>query len=583
MNRQPITIPKITALYSRLSRDDELSGESNSIRNQKAMLEDYAEKHGFKNCIHYIDDGYSGTDFTRPDWVRMISDVEADKVATVITKDLSRLGRDHLQVGFHTEIVFKKHNVRFIAIANNIDSNIQSSTEFAPFLNIFSEWHARDTSRKITAVLQAKGKSGKHMTTTALYGYKKSHDDKDTWVIDEEAASVVRRIFQMAIDGKGSFQIARAFTDEKIIRPKEYIALRDGRKFIDSDEKYRWNGTTVAAIISKQEYCGDMVNFKTIKDSYKDKYTKPRAKEEWLIFENTQPAIVDKETWNTAQKCRTVKRRPKKSTGVQNPLSGLVYCADCGSRMYNHYRSDISYDSKDNYSCPQYRKYPKNCTLHFIKTSTLYTLVLDAIRAVTGYVRDNKEEFIKQVREMHDLQSAEAVKVQQKQLAQSQRRHKELDLLIKQIYEDKVKGELSVKRFEILCDDYEHEQDELAILIDELQSKMNAFEADKDNAEMFMKLVDRYTEIPELTGTILNEYIEKIIVHEAVKINGQRKQSIDIHFNFIGNYAIPRNLEPEQVDPNEHLRAKYRANYYKYRDKILADRKMKREKESKPA
>ena len=291
MNRQPISAPKITALYSRLSKDDERSGESPSIENQRAILEDFANKNGFANIVHYIDDGYSGTDFSRPDWTRMVADIEADKVGCVITKDLSRLGRDHLQVGFHTDVVFRQHNVRFIAISNNIDSNIQESTEFAPFLNIFAEWFARDTSRKIKAVLHAKGKSGKHMTNAAIYGYKKSPDDKNVWLIDEEAARHVRRIFQMTIAGNGPYQIARTLTDAKILRPTAYTALRDGYDIPDPERKYHWSGVSVKNILEKQEYMGHTVNFRTRKESFKDKKSTRRPQDEWVVFENTQPHI----------------------------------------------------------------------------------------------------------------------------------------------------------------------------------------------------------------------------------------------------------------------------------------------------
>jgi DNA invertase Pin-like site-specific DNA recombinase len=370
MNRQPISTSKITALYSRLSKDDERTGESLSIEHQKAILEDYANKQGFSNLVHYVDDGFSGTDFSRPDWKRMIADVEADRVGIILTKDLSRLGRDHLQVGFHTEVVFRNHGVRFVAIGNNIDSDIQESTEFAPFLNIFSEWYARDCSRKIKTVLHAKGNSGKHMTNSALYGYKKSAEDKNVWLIDEEAAVHVRRIFQMAIDGKGTYQIARTLTDEKIMRPSAYIALRDGYDDPASEDRYNWNGRTVENILDRPEYKGATVNFRTYKNSYKDKKKKVRSKDEWVIFEGTQEAIVHPETWGTAQKCRKVKRR-RNSTGNTNPLTGLVYCADCGGRMYNH-RGTMAgvYDSQDSYACNQSAKYPRKCTMHYIKTST---------------------------------------------------------------------------------------------------------------------------------------------------------------------------------------------------------------------
>jgi len=570
MSRQPISVSKITALYSRLSRDDELQGESNSITNQKALLEDFAKKQGFSNICHYVDDGYSGTDFSRPDWKRMIADVEADRVGIVICKDLSRLGRDHLQVGFHTEIVFRQHGVRFIAIGNNIDSNIQESTEFAPFLNIFSEWFARDTSRKIKTVLHARGKNGRHLTNAALYGYRKNADDK-TWMIDEESAAVVRRIFQMTINGMGPYQIARTLTDERILRPLAYIALRDGREISDPEERFTWNSMTVHNILGKPEYMGHTVNFRTYKDSYKDKKRKKRPREEWAVFENTQPYIIDPETWQTAQKCRNVKRRPN-STGKPNPLTGLVYCADCGSRMFNH-RGALAakYDSQDCYVCQQYTKYPRKCTMHYIKTSTLRSLALEAIRAVNGFVRENEEDFIRLVREAHAVQSAETMKVQQKQLAKAKKRKKELDSLIKQIYEDKVNGSLTSKRFEILSGEYEAEQADLEQEMVKLQAALEVYDTESDNTDRFITVVRRYTEVPELSATILNEYIEKITVFEADKSSGRREQNVDMYFNFIGKFTLPgQDDEAETFDPAEHRRVQYRSYYHRNREKILA-------------
>ena len=577
-NRQPVFAPKITALYSRLSKDDDRLGESLSIEHQRQILEDYAAKQGFTNLVHYVDDGWSGTDFSRPDWKRMIADIEADKVGCVITKTIDRLGRDHLQVGFHTEVVFRQHGVRFIAIGNNIDSNVQESTEFAPFLNIFSEWYARDCSRKIKAVLHSKGNSGKHMTNSAIYGYRKSPEDKNVWLIDEESAAVVRRIYQMTIDGIGPFQIARKLTDEKILRPTAYIALRDGREIPAAEDKYNWGGASVRNILDKPEYMGDTVNFRTYKDSYKDKQYKLRPQEDWLVFENTQPPIVDRETWETAQKCRVVKRRPN-SAGETNPLTGLVYCADCGMRMYNHRGSAPQYDSHDSYACQQYSKYPKKCTMHYIKTSTLEALALDAIRSVSGYVRDNEDEFVRQVCEMNDLQSAEAAKVQQRQLAKSKARHKELDSFIKQLYEDKAKGELTAKRFGILSGGYEDEQEDLERQIAELETSITAYAEDSGNVGRFVKLVRRYTEIPELTATILNEYIQKIVVFEAERVNGRREQTVDFYFNFIGKFTIPGQAEPEPFDPEEHRKAQFRAYYYRNRDKILAEKAERRAEE----
>jgi len=577
MNRQ--ATDKITALYSRLSKDDLRSGESLSIENQRAILEDYAQRNGFTQLSHYVDDGYSGTDFSRPDWKRMIADIEAGRVGSVICKDLSRLGRDHLQVGFHTEVVFRNHNVRFIAISNNIDSDIQESTEFAPFLNIFSEWYARDTSRKIKTVLHAKGKSGKHMTNAAIYGYRKSPEDKNVWIVDDEAAYFVRRIFQMTIDGKGHYQIARTLTDEKVLRPTAYIALRDGYDIPNPEDKYNWGGGSVRNILDKPEYMGKTVNFRTYKDSYKDKKCKHRPREDWEIFDETQPAIIDPETWETAQRCRKVRRR-ENSTGESNPLTGLVVCADCGKLMYNH-RSNHkkNYDSGDSYACPQYCKYPPKCTMHYIKTSVLKALTLDAIRAVSQFVKENETEFVRSVREVHNLQSVEMEKMQEKHLTECQKRYKKLDTLIKQLYEDKVSGSLSPKRFAVLSAEYEREQADLEIQATEIQTAIDHCKTKGGNTARFIKMVKKYTEIPELNATILNEYIEKIVVFEGDKSSGRREQVVDFYFNFIGKLELPNQEEPEHFDPVEHRREQWRGYYYKNREKTLAKKAEQRARE----
>ena len=539
---------KITALYSRLSRDDELSGESGSITNQKAILEDYAKKNGFTNMLHFSDDGYSGTSFTRPDWLKMIAAVEADEVGTVIVKDLSRLGRDHLQVGFHTEVVFRKHDVRFIAIGNNIDSDVAESTEFAPFLNIFAEWHARDTSRKIKTVMQSKGNSGKHLTSAAVYGYRKSAEDKNLWLIDNEAAEIVKRIFAMCVNGLGPYQIAKTLSDDKVLRPSVYVALRDGGTYTpkSATDPYRWYCKTVEKILERLEYTGCTVNFRTERPSYRDHRKVERAESEWQIFENTQEAIIDLETWETVQKCRKTKRR-NNSTGAPNPLTGLAYCADCGGRMYNH-RPPLAnkYQSQDSYACIGYTGYPKRCTMHYISTKNLQERVLEAIRAVTQYVHENEAVFVKQIRAAHDLQSVETSKVQQHQLTKHQKRHRDLDMLIKQLYEDKVSGALSQKRFDMLTAEYEVEQDSLTAQIAELESQLTTFSAESDNVQRFVKMARRYTEVPELTATVLNEIIEKIIVHEADKSSGKRVQDVEIVFNHIGK--LPQQIAEEIAD-----------------------------------
>jgi DNA invertase Pin-like site-specific DNA recombinase len=578
MNRQTGNT-KITALYERLSRDDELQGESNSITNQKKILEDYALKNGFANLSHFTDDGISGTTFDRKGWSAMLAEVEAGNVVAVICKDLSRIGRDYLKVGFYTEVLFREKGVRFIAISNNIDS-ATGENEFAPFMNIMAEWYARDTSRKIKTVLHAKGNSGKHMTNSAVYGYRKSLDDRNLWLIDEEAASIVRRIFQMTIEGKGPYQIARTLTDEKVTRPSVYVALRDGGMYTPAgaSEPYNWGGNTVENILARREYMGSTVNFRTHKDSYKDKKQKYRSQKEWVVFDGTQEAIVDGETWNTAQKCRKTKRRYT-STGEANPLTGLVYCADCGSRMYNHKGTLAGkYDSQDSYVCNKYSKYPPKCTMHYIKTSVLRTLVFDAIKSVSGFVRDSEEEFVRLVRETSELQSVEAAKAQKEQLLKSRKRSIELDTLIKRLYEDKVAGSLSVKRFEILSREYEDEQEELERQIAELQTGLERFEEDGDRAEKFIGLVRRYTDFTELTTSMLNEFVEKILVHEAegARYGYGRIQRVEIFLNFIGKIDVQgrkeaqKDAEPETFDAIEQKRAKWRAYYHKNREAMLA-------------
>jgi DNA invertase Pin-like site-specific DNA recombinase len=542
---------KITALYERLSRDDELQCESNSITNQKKILEDYAAKNGFKNLSHFTDDGVSGTTFDRKGWNAMLAEIEAGNVLAVICKDLSRIGRDYLKVGFYTEILFREKGVRFIVVSNNIDS-ATGDNEFAPFMNIMAEWYARDTSRKIKAVLHAKGNDGKHMTNTAVYGYRKSPDDKNQWIIDEEAAAVVRRIFRMTIDGKGPYQIARTFTNEHITRPSAYIAMRDGVDYApaNAEDSRIWEGPTVRNIISRPEYMGCTVNFRTYKESYKDKKHKYRPREEWMVFEGTQEPIVDPATWNTAQKCRKVTRR-KTSTGEPNPLTGLVYCADCGGRMYNHLGTFAwKYDSQDAYACNQYTKYPPKCSMHYIKTSALRTLVLDAIKRVTRFVRLNEDEFVRLVREVSEIQSAETAKARKAELAKSQKRYAELDFIIKRLYEDKVTGSLSARRFDTLSREYEDEQNALEEQIAGLQAGLDRFSEDGEKAGKFIEIVRKYTDFTELTPAMLNEFVDKILVHEA---EGERHgygrvQKVEIFLNFIGYINLDKIQTIDQRD-----------------------------------
>lgn len=403
---------KITALYERLSRDDDLTGDSNSIINQKKMLEDYAREHGFTNCVHFTDDGWSGANFERPNWKRMIAGIESGEIGYVLVKDLSRVGRDYLQVGFYTEVMFKERGVRFIAIANGVDSDKRESSEFAPFLNIMNEWYVRDSSRKITSVLHARGMSGKHTNSHCIYGYKKDPNDKDHWIIDEEAAEVVRRIYRMALESKGPYEIARILALEKVERPSYYLAQRGVGKHqsnFNPAERYTWRGGTVADILSKPEYMGHTVNFRTYKESYKDKRSRMTPKEDLVIFENTQEAIIDKETWERVQSLRKTIRRTD-TIGAANPLTGLMFCADCGAKMYNHRGgAGLARDwagrpngrkrpERDEYNCSRYdlgnQHYNRYCTTHLIRTAVVNELLLEAIKEVCDYALNNEAAFI---------------------------------------------------------------------------------------------------------------------------------------------------------------------------------------------
>jgi len=488
MNRQT---QKITALYTRLSRDDEAVGESGSIVNQKAMLESYAAQNGFSNVAHFSDDGYSGKDFDRPDWKRLIAEIEKDHIGIVIVKDMSRVGRDYLQTGYYTEVFFREKGIRFIAISNNIDSQNSESSEFAPFLNIMSEWYLRDTSRKIKAAKKTQGMSGKRLTTKPIYGYMLDPNDRKKWIIDPEASEVVKRIFVLAIEGKGPMQIARILAEDKVERPTYYQFTRDivNAANYDHSDPYAWRETTIAFMLEKVEYMGHTVNFRSYKDSYKDKQQKFRPKEDWLIFENTHPEIIPPEVWETAQRRRKTKRRTD-SIGESNPLTGLVFCADCGAKLYNHRSPERKpYVCKatgktrtrtpfDIYHCSTFqltnRFTTAKCTQHHISTKVLRQLALDAIKTVSNYARTNEADFINRVREASTIRQTEAAKAHKKRIAKEQKRVAELHTLIRRIYEDYVNEKLSDKRFELLSAEYEQEQAELEKSIAQLQTELDS-------------------------------------------------------------------------------------------------------------
>lgn len=553
---------KITALYERLSRDDELTGDSNSIINQKKLLEDYAKSHGFTNCAHFTGDGWSGANFDRPNWKRMI---ESGEVSHVLVKDLSRVGRDYLQVGFYTEVMFRENGVRFIAIANGVDSDKRESSEFAPFLNIMNEWYVRDSSRKITTVLRAKGMSGAHLTNHCIYGYKKDPNDKNHWIIDEEAAEVVRRIYRMAIEGKGPYETARILALEKIERPSYYLTQRgmgNHKSNYTSTEPYVWRSNTISDILSKPEYKGHTVNFRTYKESYKDKRSKATPKEDLVIFEDTQEAIIDKETWERVQSLRKTIRRTD-TIGEANPLTGLMVCADCGAKMYNHRgKAGKARDwagrpnrkrcpDRDEYNCSRCdlgnQRYNTYCTTHLIRTVVVNELLLEAIKEVCNYAQNNEAAFIEQVCSASGERQKKAIKTIRQRKQRSEKRADELSRLIRKLYEDNVNGKLSDKLFEQMLHDFELELDGLNTSITQDQQELDRISSESVNAEKFIALVKRYTDFSELTPAMINEFIEKILVHQAEGKGASRTQEIEIFFNFVGKVEIPH----EEVELTE--------------------------------
>ena len=568
------TEDKITALYERLSRDDDLAGESNSILNQKAYLENYAAQHGYTNIAHYTDDGWSGGNFERPDWKRMIADIEAGKICRVIVKDMSRAGRDYLQTGFYTEVFFRQHGVHFIAIANSVDSEDQNSNEFAPFLNIMNEWYLRDQSRKVSAAYKIKGNSGKHTSTHAIYGYKKDPEDKDHWIIDEEAAAVVRRIFQMSIEGHGGYEIAQILTREKVESPSYYLASRGiglfkNRK--DMTRPYDWYGNSVNVLLSKPEYMGHTVNFRTSKKSYKDKRVM-NPPEDWLIFENTHEAIVDPETWHLAQQTRKTVHRTD-TTGVANPLTGLLFCADCGAKMYNHRSRHAAPSEKgrisDTYNCATYtltlQRETKKCCSHSVSTKAMRELILYTIRTVSEYAIANEEDFRQRVLDASRIKQEAEAKGLKKKLAKAKKRYAELDVLIKKLYESYAMEKISEHRFDMLSAEYEQEQAELESVIAADQVELEIFHADATRTDQFMVLAKKYTDFSELTTPMINEFIEKILIHAPEKIDGERTMEIEIFLKFIGKFDVPMpEPTPEEIAAAEADRKRRAANREKY-------------------
>ena len=535
MNRTRQTTDKsknrITALYERLSRDDELAGDSNSIVNQKKMLEDYAKSNGYTDLVHFTDDGYSGGNFDRPGWKEMLRQIEDGSIGAVIVKDMSRVGRDYLQVGFYTEVFFREKGVHFVAISNGVDSDINTSSEFAPFLNIMNEWYLRDCSRKIKAVLQAKGRDGKPITNNPPYGYIKDPEDKNR---------------------------------------------------CDMSKPYEWAGVSVVRMLEKPEYMGDTVNFRTKKLSYKDKVAVKNDSDEIVVFTDTHEAIIDRKTWYMVQELRKTKRRIN-TEGESNPFVGKIFCADCGGKM--HYRNEGKRAGRNCrglpdgsvrttpacYNCGNYNnshdQSGKVCCSHNIQAKVIDQFVLETIQYACKSVRMDERAFVESIRSASEIWEQSEAKKLKAALKHQEKRYAELDILLKKVYEDNALGRLPDKRYEMLSAGYEKEQAELEQSIKACREQLTQYDEDTDRTEEFLALVHKYTDITELTPVIINEFVDKILVHKAEKIDGERVMEIEIYLNFIGKVELPAQelTEEELAEIKEKQRLRERNAMYQRR------------------
>lgn len=586
---------KITALYERLSRDDELQGESNSIVNQKKILEEYASKNNLPNIIHFTDDGISGTQFDRPGFMAMMNGVNSGNIGCIIVKDMSRLGRDYLKVGQCMEILRQK-GVRLIAINDNVDSFYRED-DFTPFRNIMNEWYARDTSRKIQSTFKSKGESGKHTASSPPYGYIKDGKDKDKWIVDEKAAQIVRRIFNLTMQGNGPYRIAKILEAEKIDIPAYHqqklgYGLYQSKNF---EHPYRWCSSTIASILKKKEYLGHTVNFKTRKH-FKDKKSKYVSEDNWLIFENTHEAIIDQETFDNVQRIRgNVKRYPD-GWGEYHPLTGLMYCADCGSKMYVHRTNN--YKNIPYYVCSNYKKVPCGTlcpSAHRIKAEVVLNLIQETLKDIKNYLDEDNEAFLHSIQ--NEMEETEKMEMEKKKtrLTDSKNRLQELERLMCRIYEDMILEKIPSSRYEILNSQYETEQRALSKEIKDLELAISRYEKETDRARKFISLINRYENFDELTTSMINEFVEKIIIHERDRKGSQTsKQKIEIYFNFIGNYEPPKEelteeerlkLEEEERKINErkdrlhqnYLKRKANGKQQEYEERYKARREQKKQ------
>ena len=544
MNQQP---EKITALYCRLSQDDALDGESNSITNQKTLLSKYAAEHGFRNIQFFIDDGYSGTSFQRPGFQEMMRYVKDYSVSAVIVKDLSRLGREYSYMGRLQDFIFPAYDVRFIAINDDVDS-AKGENDFAVFKNVFNDYYAKDTSKKIRAVVKMRGEAGEHIASNPPYGYIKDPQDKKKWIVDEGAAKVVRRIFNLCIAGKGPMQIAKILTDDKVLTVTAYHARQKG--WTMPENLYQWCAKSVAGILERREYTGCTVNFKTYTKSLKFKKRMENPVENQRFFEDTQPAIIEKGQWERVQELRKNKRRPTK-TGRTSMFSGLLYCADCGAKLYFCTCNTYKDNSQNHFVCSNYKSNTGSCKIHYIREQVLYRIVLETIQRTLTYVRmfrkDFKLEMLAQDEESRKAELAE----KQKALSGAKKRMEDLDRIIQHIYEDNVLGKLSDSRYLKLSRQYEKEQAEIEQLSSVLEREIETQAGQVSDVNEFLKLVDKYLDIPELDAAILNELVSRIVVHSPARENGRKQVRIDLYFTYVGQIRIPLKIGRESLNESE--------------------------------
>ena len=542
-----------TALYCRLSQDDGIEGDSNSIQNQKAILQKFAEDHHFPSPCFYVDDGFSGGTFQRPAFQQMISDMENGEIGIIVTKDLSRLGRNLLHTGLYIEERFPMFGVRYIAINDNVDTDSSESNDLMPFKNLFNEWFIRDTSRKIRAVLKAKAERGERLGTRAPYGYRKDPDTKKL-IVDEEAAAIVRRIFAMCAGGSGPSQIARILKKEQILTPTMYAYTKYGMTHtgLDTQRPYHWSGDTVADMLENEIYLGNTVNMKYSTKSYKDKRRVEHSREECLVFENTHPALVTQEVWDIVQRVRKNKRR-RTNMDEQNKYSGLVFCADCGSNMVLHWTHTMS-ASYNHFTCRTYKKDGEACTGHYIRECVLDEVVLEDLRRVTAMAREHPEGFAAYIGSRQSTEIQREIRRQEKELAAMRKRKTEVDTIFKKLYEDSVLGCISTEQFQMLSGSYTEEQNQIAAGIPQKEMDIQRLRETVNGTDGFIDKAKRYTDITKLTPELLRLFIEKIVVHEKeVKWSKHAPQTVEIYYNGIGYVGSGQQDVEETMEAPEPL------------------------------